>query len=136
QGWAMASPLPLVVFLDEIDSLEDQTLISILRQLRAGYPNRPQGFPHSVGLIGMRDVRDYKVKSGGSERLNTSSPFNIKAESLTLSNFSFTDVQNLYEQHTTATGQVFTPEAVQQAYYLTDGQPWLVNALARQATQV
>ncbi|MBA4457430.1 ATP-binding protein, partial [Cylindrospermopsis raciborskii CS-506_B] len=90
QGWAMASPLPLVVFLDEIDSLEDQTLISILRQLRAGYPNRPQGFPHSVGLIGMRDVRDYKVKSGGSERLNTSSPFNIKAESLTLSNFSFT----------------------------------------------
>ncbi|MDH6061099.1 ATP-binding protein, partial [Chrysosporum bergii ANA360D] len=51
-------------------------------------------------------------------------------------NFSFTDVQNLYEQHTTATGQVFTPEAVQQAYYLTDGQPWLVNALARQSTQV
>ncbi|QNP28301.1 ATP-binding protein [Cylindrospermopsis curvispora] len=136
QGWAMASPLPLVVFLDEIDSLQDQTLISILRQLRAGYPNRPQGFPHSVGLIGMRDVRDYKVKSGGSERLNTSSPFNIKAESLTLSNFSFTDVQNLYEQHRTATGQVFTLGAVQQAYYLTDGQPWLVNALARQATQV
>jgi hypothetical protein len=89
-----------------------------------------------VGLIGMRDVRDYKVKSGGSERLNTSSPFNIKAESLTLSNFSFTDVKNLYEQHTTETGQVFTPEAIQRAYYLTDGQPWLVNALARQATQV
>ncbi len=132
----MASPLPLIVFLDEIDSLQDQTLISILRQLRAGYPNRPQGFPHSVGLIGMRDVRDYKVKSGGSERLNTSSPFNIKAESLTLSNFSFTDVKNLYEQHTTETGQIFTPEAIQRAYYLTDGQPWLVNALARQATQV
>jgi hypothetical protein len=136
QAWAMASPLPLVVFLDEIDSLQDQTLISTLRQLRAGYPNRPQGFPHSVGLIGMRDVRDYKVKSGGSERLNTSSPFNIKAESLTLSNFSFTDVKNLYEQHTTETGQVFTPEVIQRAYYLTDGQPWLVNALARQATQV
>ncbi|MFL0706403.1 ATP-binding protein, partial [Cylindrospermopsis raciborskii UAM/DH-ZRr] len=38
--------------------------------------------------------------------------------------------------HTQATGQVFTPEAIQQAFYLTDGQPWLVNALARQATQV
>ncbi|OHY33929.1 hypothetical protein BCV64_07025 [Cylindrospermopsis raciborskii MVCC14] len=47
--------------------------------------------PYSVGLIGMRDVRDYKVKSGGSERLNTSTPFNIKAESLTLSNFSLPD---------------------------------------------
>ena len=136
KSWAKSSPRPLVVFIDEIDSLQNQTLISVLRQLRDGFPRRPRGFPHSVGLIGMRDVRDYKVKSGGSERLNTSSPFNIKAESLTLSNFTFTDVQNLYEQHTTATGQVFTPEAVQQAYYLTDGQPWLVNALARQATQV
>ncbi|UJS04558.1 ATP-binding protein [Cylindrospermopsis raciborskii] len=136
KSWAKSSPRPLVVFIDEIDSLQNQTLISVLRQLRDGFPRRPQGFPHSVGLIGMRDVRDYKVKSGGSERLNTSSPFNIKAESLTLSNFTFTDVQNLYEQHTTATGQVFTLRAVQQAYYLTDGQPWLVNALARQATQV
>ncbi|UJL35017.1 ATP-binding protein [Cylindrospermopsis raciborskii Cr2010] len=136
KSWAKSSPRPLVVFIDEIDSLQNQTLISVLRQLRDGFPRRPQGFPHSVGLIGMRDVRDYKVKSGGSERFNTSSPFNIKAESLTLSNFTFTDVQNLYEQHTTATGQVFTLGAVQQAYYLTDGQPWLVNALARQATQV
>ncbi|TPX28975.1 ATP-binding protein [Cylindrospermopsis raciborskii] len=136
KSWAKSSPRPLVVFIDEIDSLQNQTLISVLRQLRDGFPRRPRGFPHSVGLIGMRDVRDYKVKSGGSERLNTSSPFNIKAESLTLSNFTFTDVQNLYEQHTTATGQVFTLGAVQQAYYLTDGQPWLVNALARQATQV
>ena len=67
-----------MVFLDEIDALADETLISVLRQLRSGYNRRPHSFPHSVGLIGMRDVRDYKVKSGGSERLNTSSPFNIK----------------------------------------------------------
>ncbi|MFZ4666810.1 MAG: AAA-like domain-containing protein [Prochlorotrichaceae cyanobacterium] len=136
QTWAIQSPLPLVLFLDEIDSLQDQTLISVLRQLRAGFPNRPQGFPHSLGLIGMRDVRDYKVKSGGSDRLHTASPFNIKAESLTLRNFNFEEVQELYQQHTEATGQVFTPEAINHAFYLTDGQPWLVNALARQATQV
>ncbi|MFM7576394.1 MAG: ATP-binding protein, partial [Microcystaceae cyanobacterium] len=49
QSWAIASPLPLVVFLDEIDSLQDQTLISVLRQLRSGYPNRSGGFPHSLG---------------------------------------------------------------------------------------
>ncbi|MGJ0606765.1 ATP-binding protein [Cylindrospermopsis raciborskii] len=134
--WSGQSPRPLVIFLDEIDSLTDEALIFILRQLRSGFPRRPQGFPHSVGLIGMRDVRDYKVKSGGSERLNTSSPFNIKAESLTLNNFTLREVEELYLQHTQATGQVFTPEAIQQAFYLTDGQPWLVNALARQATQV
>ncbi len=133
--WAKKSSRPLVVFLDEIDALSDETLISVLRQLRSGYPNRPQGFPHSLGLIGMRDVRDYKVASGGSQRLNTSSPFNIKVRSITLGNFSFQDVQNLYQQHTAATGQIFTPEAVERAFYLTDGQPWLVNALAKEVVE-
>jgi hypothetical protein len=130
--WATDSPLPLVVFLDEIDALSDETLISVLRQLRFGYPRRPQGFPQCVALIGMRDVRDYKVDSGGTDRLNTSSPFNIKVRSLTLSNFTLEDVKSLYEEHTAATGQIFTPEATEHAYYLTQGQPWLVNALAKE----
>ena len=134
-SWAEQSLLPLVVFLDEIDALSDETLISVLRQLRSGYPRRPQGFPHSLALIGMRDVRDYKVASGGSDRLNTSSPFNIKVRSFTLSNFSFEEVKKLYQQHTEATGQIFTPEALERAFYLTDGQPWLVNAIARQVTE-
>jgi hypothetical protein len=133
--WAKTSPLPLVVFIDEIDSLENETLLSVLRQLRDGYPSRPRSFPHSLGLIGLRDVRDYKVASGGSERLDTASPFNIKVESLTLRNFNALEVVELCTQHTIATGQVFTPEALQRLYELTQGQPWLVNALARQMTE-
>jgi hypothetical protein len=134
--WAEQCPRPLVVFIDEIDSLQNQTLITVLRQIRDGFPRRPQGFPQSIALIGMRDVRDYKVAAGGSDRLHTASPFNIKVESLTLGNFSFAEVEGLYRQHTEATGQVFTPEAVHHAFDLTQGQPWLVNALARQATEV
>ena len=134
-SWAEQSLLPLVVFLDEIDALSDETLISVLRQLRSGYPRRPQGFPHSLALVGMRDVRDYKVASGGSDRLNTSSPFNIKVRSFTLGNFNFEEVQKLYQQHTEATGQIFTTEAIERAFYLTDGQPWLVNALAKEITE-
>ena len=42
----------------------------------------------------------------------------------------------LYRQHTTETGQVFAPEAIQWAFELTQGQPWLVNALARQIVEV
>ena len=80
----------------------------------------------------MRDVRDYKYASGGSDRLNTSSPFNIKVRSFTLSNFTLEDVRNLYQQHTDATGQVFTSEAVDLAFHLTQGQPWLVNAIAKE----
>ncbi|MEY2914851.1 MAG: hypothetical protein RLZZ184_4160 [Cyanobacteriota bacterium] len=116
-------------------SLQDQTLISVLRQLRDGFPNRPENFPSSVGLIGLRDVRDYKVASGGSDRLNTSSPFNIKVASLTMRNFNIEEVGELYQQHTAATGQIFTPEAIEAAYDLTQGQPWLVNALAKEIVE-
>jgi hypothetical protein len=130
--WSEASPRPLVIFIDEIDSLQNQTLMTVLRQLRDGFPRRPLGFPQSVALVGMRDVRDYKYASGGSDRLNTSSPFNIKVRSFTLSNFTLEDVRNLYQQHTDATGQIFTPEAVDLAFHLTQGQPWLVNAIAKE----
>jgi hypothetical protein len=76
------------------------------------------------------------VAAGGSDRLNTSSPFNIKVESLTLRNFNQAEVGKLYAQHTAETGQLFTPEAIAHAYDLTQGQPWLVNALARQCVEV
>ncbi|MFN9532882.1 MAG: ATP-binding protein, partial [Pseudanabaena sp.] len=135
QAWSMASALPLVIFVDEIDALSDETLISVLRQFRSGYPNRPKGFPQSLALIGMRDVRDYKYASGGSDRLQSSSPFNIKVQSFTLSNFTLEDVNRLYQQHTDATGQVFTPEAVNLAFHLTQGQPWLVNAIAKEIVE-
>jgi hypothetical protein len=133
--WARNSPRPLVVFIDEIDSLENETLLSVLRQLRDGYPSRPRAFPHCVGLIGLQDVRDYKVASGGSVRLDTASPFNIKVESLTLRDFTVQEVAELCHQHTSDTGQIFTPESLQRIYDLTQGQPWLVNAIARQLTE-
>jgi type II secretory pathway predicted ATPase ExeA len=134
-AWAEISPRPIVLFVDEIDSLQNQTLISVLRQLRDGFPLRPQGFPQSVALVGMRDVRDYKYATGGSDRLNTSSPFNIKVRSFTLSNFTLEDVRNLYQQHTEATGQIFTEDAIKLAFHLTQGQPWLVNAIAKEITE-
>lgn len=54
--------------------------------------------------------------AGGSDRLNTSSPFNIKVRSLTLRNFNAEEVAELYAQHTEDTGQVFTPEATALAF--------------------
>lgn len=135
QLWAQASPRPLVILIDEIDALQDLALISILRQLRDSYPNRPQAFPQSVGLIGLRDVRDYKVAAGGTDRLNTSSPFNIKVRSITLRNFNAEEVAELYNQHTQDTGQIFSPEASTLAFEQTQGQPWLVNALAKEIVE-
>jgi hypothetical protein len=67
--------------------------------------------------------------------LNTASPFNIKARSLTIGNFTAEEVATLYRQHTTETGQVFTDEAIARAYHLTQGQPYLANALAKVAVE-
>lgn len=132
--WAERSPLPVVLFLDEIDSITGTTLLSVLRQLRAGYPDRPARFPQSVALVGMRDVRDYKIAT--SEVLHTASPYNVKDKSFLLANFTAEEVPTLLEQHTDETGQVFSDEVKAGIWELTRGQPWLVNALARQLVDV
>ncbi len=133
--WASQSPRPLVVFIDEIDAIEDDALISILHQLRNGYTFRPQSFPQSLALIGMRDVREYRAHvRPDRESLGSASPFNIKARSLTLGNFSLDEVAALYHQHTEETGQAWSEEAVRRVYELTQGQPWLVNALAKKSS--
>ena len=41
-------------------------------------------------------------------------------------------MEGLYAQHTAASGQVFTPDALGRCWELTQGQPWLVNALGRE----
>lgn len=131
--WCETCPLPVVLFLDEIDALMGKVLISVLRQLRTLYPDRPTHFPWSVALIGLRDVRDYKVE--GENHLGTSSPFNIKVESLSLKAFTEAEVAELCRQHEEETGQLFTAEAKTRLFELTRGQPWLVNAIARQCVR-
>jgi len=136
QDWAADCSLPLVLFFDEVDALRGRSLISVLRQLRAGFSLHPQAFPSSVVLCGLRDIRDYKAASGGDPgRLGTASPFNIAVDSLRIGDFTVDEIASLYKQHTADTGQEFTPEAVEEVYALTRGQPWLVNALAREITQ-
>ena len=125
-----------MLFFDEIDALRGQSLITVLRQLRAGFPDRPGGFPASVVLCGLRDVRDYKAASGGDpERLGTASPFNVKLKSLRLGDFTDDEVRELYAQHTAATGQVWTEGSLVRAFEVTRGQPWLCNALAREIVE-
>jgi len=123
---------PLIIFFDEADCLSDGTLITFLRQLRAGYIDRGDiPFVHSIALVGMRNLRDYKAEvRGGSPTLGSASPFNIVKEAITLRNFTKAEVAELYVQHTAETGQVFEPSAVDYAFEQTQGQPWLVNAVA------
>ena len=132
--WSEHSPKPLVVLIDEIDALVGDTLIAVLRQLRAGYARRPQQFPHSVVLCGVRDIRDYRIHSGTEQAVITGgSAFNVKAESLRLGDFSRTEMETLYRQHEEETGQQIVPAALDRLWELSQGQPWLVNALGYEA---
>ncbi|MEA3641537.1 MAG: AAA-like domain-containing protein, partial [Lamprobacter sp.] len=132
--WAGADSQPLVLLLDEVDALIGDTLIALLRQLRAGHPQRPQAFPNTVILCSVRDLRDYRIHARSEAApITGGSAFNIKAESLRLGDFSEAETRALLQEHTQETSQVFTPEALQQVWTFTQGQPWLVNALAYQA---
>lgn len=131
--WCTELPKPLVLFLDEADALIGDSLLSLLRQLRSSYHQRPSGFPQSVALVGLRDIRDYRIYSEGEKRyVIGGSAFNIKDKSLTMGNFTPEQVQELYAQHTSDTGQQFSEAALSMIYEQTQGQPWLVNALGRE----
>ena len=129
--WAKAAVGPLVVLIDEIDAMVGDSLVSALRQLRTGYAQRPAGFPQSVVLCGVRDVRDYRIHASSEKEVITGgSAFNIKVKSLRMGDFTRPEVDNLLGQHTEETGQGFEPGALRAVWEQTRGQPWLVNALA------
>lgn len=115
----------MVLLLDEVDSLVGDTLISLLRQIRAGYPDRPRSFPQTALLCGVRDARDYRIHNGDYQVSTGGSVFNIKSELLRLGNFSPGDVAILYAQHTEETGQAFEAGVIDYVFE----QTWLVNAL-------
>jgi len=130
-SWCQTLERPLVLLIDEIDALIGDTLISVLRQLRTGYTSRPLNFPSSVILCGVRDVRDYRIYSDQEKSIITGgSAFNVKAESLRLGNFSRIETDELCLQHTQETGQIFESGVLDAIWENSQGQPWLVNALA------
>ncbi|MDE0263227.1 MAG: AAA family ATPase [Bryobacterales bacterium] len=132
--WAQSSRLPLVLMVDEIDTLVGDTLVSVLRQLAAGYGSRPDRFPQTVILCGVQDVREYQILSDGDGASFTGgSALDMETESLRLADFSVAEVHQLLAQHTAECGQAFEEGVAERIWSLTLGQPWLVSALAHKA---
>jgi DNA polymerase III delta prime subunit len=131
--WAKAQQKPIVLLIDEADSLWDDVMVNFLRQLRDGFQDRPQGFPQSIALVGLRDIREYRLKArGDNPSLGSGSPFNVKSKSYFLNVFTQKEVENLLAQHTEATGQRFSKAIAKQIFEFSGGQPWLTNALANE----
>ena len=131
---AESLPKPIILVIDEIDALVGDSLVSVLRQIRSGYADRPKAFPQSIILCGVRDVRDYRIVLSNQDIVTGGSAFNIKAMSLRLGNFSKEEIHELYMQHTRATGQEFDESCFPMIWEATEGQPWLVNALGYEVT--
>src|SRR6056297_1372798 len=126
--WSKVNKKKIILLIDEIDALVGDTLISVLRQLRSGYAKRPDAFPQSIILCGVRDVRDYRIFSDKDQQIITGgSAFNVKAKSLTVGDFTQEEIKTLYEEHTQETGQEFEEPIFDMAWDYTRGQPWLVN---------
>ena len=131
--WSKTSEKPIVLMIDEIDAMAGESLIALLRQLRAGYDQRPHAFPQSVILNGVRDLKDYRIYSKKEDIwLTGGSCFNIKAKSVRLGNFTLQNVSELFSQHEAERGQKLVPGLVEKIFELTQGQPWLCNALGEQ----
>ena len=125
---------PFIVFFDEVDCLSDAALVSFLRQLRNGRIacKTPNSFPVSIALIGLRNIRDYRMRvRPEGQSTGEASPFNVITEAMTIRAFNEGEMRELYRQHTDETGQVFEEAALKQAWEYSQGQPYLVNALAR-----
>jgi hypothetical protein len=135
-NWAaLIAPKPLIVLFDEVDVLIEGTILSFLSQLRDGFAGRGIGkFPVSIVWVGMRDLKDYITASTGGRSPNPGSPFNIKEDSSSLSNFRKEDIACLFAHRTAENGQQITQEALDYVFEQSKGQPWIVNSLFKRAT--
>lgn len=131
-AWAEACPRPLLLFIDDMDALKEPLLLSLLRQLESGF-NQHRPFPQSMALIGLQDINHRAVN--GPLPTSAQCFHRMRTATLAVQNFTLEEVANVYQTHTDVTGQLFTLEAVDRAFELTYGQPWLVNAIAQQAIE-
>jgi hypothetical protein len=131
----LVAPKPLIILFDEVDVLEGEPLIMFLRLLRGGFAERGVGrFPVSIALVGMRDLKDYITQAKDGKPVNPGSPFNIKEDSVSITNFSKEDIGKLFAQRTAETGQTIAEDALDYVWQQTQGQPWIVNNLFKRAT--
>ncbi len=108
---------PVVLFIDEFDSLPAKIIDRIVTLFRDVYLNRDDYFLHGLALIGVRAVLGIESQRG--------SPFNIQ-RSFHVPNFTKNEVEDLFNQYQKESGQKIEPEVVNRVYDSTRGQPGLV----------
>lgn len=117
----------VVLLIDEFDAIPRDAVTGFLRSLRHIYLSGKMRCPHSVGIVGVKNIIQLNYD-------RAISPFNIQDE-FHLPNFTLEQVQELLGQYTEEVGQGFASEVVTSIHKQTAGQPVLVNRLAQILTQ-
>ena len=109
---------PLILLIDEVDTLPLSLIDLMVAQFRELYLNRKNNWLHGLALVGVRAVLGIESKRG--------SPFNIQ-KSLKVPNLTHPEVTELYRQYQDESGQKIEPLVVNKIFSATDGQPGLVS---------
>ena len=117
----------VMLLIDEFDGIPRSAVKGFLRSLRHIYLSGRERCPHSVGIVGVKNITQLNYD-------RSISPFNIQDE-FHLPNFTLEQVKELLGQYTEAVGQGFAPEVVASIHKQTAGQPVLVNRLAQILTE-
>ncbi len=113
----------VVLFIDEFDGIPRDVLQGFLHSLRHIYVAGKPRSPHSVGIVGVKNIRQLNYD-------DSISPFNIQDE-FVVPNFTLEQVRELLGQYTAEVGQSFAPEVIETLHKQTNGQPFLVNRAAQ-----
>ena len=117
----------VVLLIDEFDGIPKTVVSDFLYALRQIYLSDEMQCPHSVGIVGVKSIRQLDYD-------RSISPFNIQDE-FRLPNFTLEQVTELLAQYTEEVGQAFTSEVIAAIHKQTAGQPFLVNRCAQILTE-
>ncbi len=113
---------PLILILDEFDSLSEEVIGLIVQAFRNIYIRRNEKeifyLLHSVALIGVRAVLGVENPKG--------SPFNVQ-RSMHIPNLTADEVTGMFTWYQEETGQPLEADVVARIFYETQGQPGLVS---------
>ncbi len=109
---------PVIMIIDEFDKLPSELIDQVVAMFRDMYLSREDYWLHGLALVGVRAVLGIDSKKG--------SPFNVQ-RSIHIPNLTFEEVELMFKDYQTESGQNIDPRVVQQLYEATNGQPGLIG---------
>jgi hypothetical protein len=127
---------PLILILDEFDSLTEGAISGLAAIFRNIYLRRQQQTDrlsaekdyllHGVALIGVRGVLGIESRTG--------SPFNVQ-RGLFIPNLTFAEVEAMFRWYARESGQTVEQAVIERVYAETRGQPGLTSWLGELLTE-